>query len=103
MVVAADCQPIHAAEVGIELSEAECEEIYNDRSALVHGANVDLSEPHELNEFGRRFNALQETLRRVVRRAIENKEFAAIFESDESIIDRWPARVTVRVEAKKTI
>jgi hypothetical protein len=90
--------PAIAAEVGMELSEAECEEVYNDRSALVHGANVDLSEPHELDEFGRRFNALQETLRRAVRQAIENKDFAAIFESDESITARWP---TASAETEK--
>lgn len=85
--------PALAAEVEVELSVAECEEVYDDRSALVHGAGVDLSKPHDLDEFGRRFNSLQETLRRVVRLAIEDREFAAIFENDASIIDRWPAVV----------
>ena len=95
--------PKMADEVGIQLSLAECEEVYDDRSALVHGAGVDLSEPHDRDEFGRRFNALQETLRRVVRRAIEDREFAAIFESDTSITERWPAVVKVREEVEKTI
>ena len=92
-----------AAEVEVALSVTECEEIYDDRSALVHGAGIDLSEPHDLDEFGRRFNALQETLRRLVRRAIEDADFAAIFEDDAHITDRWPAVVKVRVEVEKRI
>ena len=62
-----------------------------------------MSEPHDLDEFGRRFNALQETLRRLVRRAIEDADFAAIFEDDAHITDRWPAVVKVRVEVEKRI
>lgn len=49
-----------AAEVDLPLSVTECEEIYDDRSGLVHGVDIDLSESHELDEFGRRFNTLQE-------------------------------------------
>jgi hypothetical protein len=64
---------------------------------------VNLSEPHDQDEFGRRFNALQETLRRVVRRAIDDREVAASFEKDASITDRWPAVVKVRVEVEKII
>jgi hypothetical protein len=95
--------PALAAEVEIDLSVADCEEVYDDRSALVHGAGVDLSQPHDRDKFGRRFNALQETLRRVVRRAIEDREFAAVFGNDRSIRDRWPATVTVRAEVEKII
>lgn len=80
-----------AAEFGIDLSEARVREIYNDRSALVHGADVDLSEPQALDEFGEGFIALQETLRCAVRRAIEDREFAAIFEDDDRISLRWSA------------
>lgn len=32
-----------ASELGIELSRDQCEQAYDDRSALVHGAHVDLS------------------------------------------------------------
>jgi len=61
--------PAIAAEVGIDLSIADCEDVYDDRSALVHGFGLDLELPHEIDESGHRFNALQETRRRVVRRA----------------------------------
>jgi hypothetical protein len=88
--------PALAAEVEVELSTDECKDVYDDRSALVHGGGVDLSVPHELDEFGRRFNALQETLRRVVRRAIEDRTFAATFDDDALITTRWPTTVTVR-------
>jgi hypothetical protein len=40
-----------------------------------------LSEPHNLNDFGRRFNMLHETIRRLVRRASEDPHFTAIFET----------------------
>jgi hypothetical protein len=88
--------PAVAGEVGVEPSVAECEEVYDDRSALVHGVGVDLSEPHEVDEFGRRFNALQETLRRVVRRAIKDREFAGTFDDDASITARWPTVARLR-------
>jgi hypothetical protein len=95
------CQrvPALAAEVGVELSGEECGEVYDDRSALVHGGEVDLSHVHDLDEFGRRFNVLQETLRRVVRRAIEDREFAGNFKRDVLITGRWPTAVTVRGRA----
>jgi hypothetical protein len=95
--------PAIAAEVHIQLSVMECEDVYDDRSALVHGVGVDLREPHEVDEFGRRFNTLQETLRRVVRQAIEDREFAAVFANDARITERWPARVAVREEVEKII
>lgn len=78
------------------LSTDECKEVYDDRAALVHGSGVDLSLPHDLDEFGRRFNALQEALRRIVRRAIEDPIFASTFEDDARITARWPATVTAR-------
>ena len=95
--------PPIAAEVGIDLSIAECEDVYDDRSALVHGFGLDLARSHEIDESGRRFNTLQETLRRVVRRAIEDRDFAAIFEDEARITERWPARVAVRETVEKTI
>jgi hypothetical protein len=92
-----------AAEVGIPLSVRECEQVYEDRSALVHGVGVDLKQPHERDEFGRRFNALQETLRRIVRRAIEDPTFAAIFTDDARITNRWPTVVPGRGGAHRVI
>lgn len=95
--------PAIAAEVGIDLSVPECEDVYDDRSALVHGFGLDLGLPHEIDGAGRRFNTLLETLRRVVRRAIEDRDFAAIFEDEARIRERWPARVTVREMVEKII
>ena len=86
--------PPLAADVGIQLSVAECKAVYDDRSALVHGAGIDLTQPHDRNEFGRRFNVLQATLRRVVRRAIEDPSFAAIFAENTPITSRWSTVVT---------
>lgn len=95
--------PAIGAEVGIDLTVAECASVYDDRSALVHGAGLDLSEPHDVDERGRRFNALQETLRRVLRRAIEDRDFAAAFTSDQRVTERWPTIVRVRAEIEKII
>jgi hypothetical protein len=92
--------PALAAEVDMSLSAVECKEVYDDRSALVHGDGVDLSVPHDLDEFGRKFNALQEALRRIVRRAIEDPAFASHFEDDARITARWPATVTDRGNRK---
>jgi hypothetical protein len=80
--------PALAAEVGVELTSPECEDVYDSRSALVHGGDVDLSQPRELNEFGRRFNALQEALRRVVRRAIEDASKHALAANYRSFAGR---------------
>jgi hypothetical protein len=95
--------PQLAAEVGVTLTTPECKEVYDDRSALVHGDWVDLSKPHDLNEFGRKFNSLQEALRRTVRRAIEDRTFAATFDDDARITARWPTVVTKRGKTQKTI
>lgn len=95
--------PQLAAEVGVALTTHECKDVYDDRSALVHGAGVDLSERHDLDEFGRRFNSLQEALRRTVRRAIEDRAFAAIFDDDARITGRWPTVVTRRDNTTKTV
>lgn len=95
--------PALAAEVGVALTTDECKDVYNDRSALVHGSGVDLSVPHDLSEFGGRFNRLQETLRRCMRRAIEDRAFAAVFDDETLIAARWPAVVTKRDGTTKTI
>lgn len=86
--------PALAQEVGVMLTHTQCGELYDDRSALVHGDHVDLFLPHDRSAFEQGFVALQETLRRTVRRAIENRQFAAVFQQDTAITARWPARVT---------
>lgn len=92
-----------AGEVGVTLTEQRARELYDDRSALVHGAGVDLSEPHDRGEFEQGFIALQETLRRTVRRALEDRRFAAEFEMNTRITTRWPAVVTTRSGQRRSI
>jgi hypothetical protein len=75
-------------------ARSECGDLYDDRCALVHGAGVDLSQPHERSTFEQGFIALQETLRRAVRRAFEDRSFAAVFEDDACIPVRWSVVVT---------
>jgi hypothetical protein len=82
-----------AKEVGTSLTEAQAAEVYDDRSALVHGAGVDLSEPHKRSAFEEGFVALQETVRATVRRALEDPAFAAVFDQDSGIAARWPVTV----------
>jgi hypothetical protein len=87
--------PQLADEVQVEgLTEERCRDIYNDRSALVHGTEVDLSGPVDLDEFGQGFLALQETLKRTLRKATENPDFGARFQTDEAIKAAWPASIT---------
>jgi hypothetical protein len=83
-----------ASEMGVGLSESQCGDLYDDRSALVHGAGVDLSQPHVRGTFEQGFIGLQETLRRTVRRAIEDHSFASTFANDTNIVARWPVSVT---------
>lgn len=83
-----------ASEVGVGLSEALCGDLYDDRSALVHGAGIDLSRPYVRGAFEQGFIGLQETLRRTVRRAIEDRSFASTFATDTDIVARWPVSVT---------
>lgn len=95
--------PALAAEVGVELSADFCEEVYKDRSALVHGGDVDLSVTGVLDDFGRAFVSLQTTLRQAVRRAIEDPSFASVFAEDATISTRWPATVRGRGGVEQTI
>lgn len=83
-----------AADLGVELDRERCAAAYDDRSGLVHGADIDLSAPAVHNEFMTTFDALQRTLRAAIRTAIEQREFAGIFNSDDSIRDRWPTIIT---------
>ncbi len=85
--------PPLAAEFGVYLSPNRCKELYDDRSVLVHGGHVDLSKPRALDDFGEGFVSLQEVLRRVVRKAIEDRDFASVFAEDDHIRSRWPVVV----------
>lgn len=92
-----------ASELGVTLSGAQCQELYDDRSALVHGSGVDLSQRHERSAFEQGFVALQETLRRTVRLAIEDPGFGSTFADDSRITARWPTVVVARDGTQRTI
>ena len=85
--------PALAAEVGIAITPATAGALYANRSALVHGGDVDLTKPHQRSAFEQGYVALTETLRRAVRRAIEDRTFAAVFDVDAQISARWPTIV----------
>jgi hypothetical protein len=72
---------------------SECREVYDDRSALVHGGGVDLTDPQTFDDFADKFIRLQEALRRIVRQAITDPSFAGVFTQDASITARWPTVV----------
>jgi hypothetical protein len=88
--------PQLGADVGTTISGAQCDAIYRDRSALVHGGGVDLSKPHELSEFEKGFVALVETLRAALRRGLTDAAFAANFAQDSAITASWPVMVKHR-------
>lgn len=83
-----------AGELDTGLSSVQCEALYDDRSALVHGGTVDLSVAGDLSDFARDFVALQMTVRALIRRAIEDAAFGAVFADDAAIAARWPVTVT---------
>jgi hypothetical protein len=80
-----------AENLGLEVDEGRCAQAYDDRSALVHGAHVDLKMSNRHDEFTQTMTALQQILRAATRRAILDTEFAAIFASDAKIVETWPA------------
>jgi hypothetical protein len=86
--------PALASELGIALSPSQCEQAYDDRSALVHGAHVDLSATPARTDFVVALDGLQQTLRGAVRRAIEDSAFASGFDDDAQITTRWPTTIT---------
>lgn len=80
-----------ATEPRIEIDLERCSDAYDDRSALVHGAHVDLRKPVEQDAFINTMVSMQRVLRAAGRRAIEDQQFAEVFADDKSIVARWPA------------
>lgn len=72
-----------AAKVGHSLSDTEAEEMYNNRSAYVHGTDVDFSEFSD--SLIDKYNRFEEVLRISLLRASTEANFAALFASDETI------------------
>jgi hypothetical protein len=93
--------PKLAGDVGTTITGAQCDAIYRDRSALVHGGRVDLSKPHNLSDFEKGFVALVETLRAALRRALTDAAFAANFAQDSAIAASWPVTVKPRGQPVK--
>jgi hypothetical protein len=85
--------PQLAADVGTRIARPQCDEIYRDRSALVHGDHVDLSKPRAFSQFEAAFVALVETLRAALHRALIDPAFAANFANDPAITAQWPTTV----------
>jgi hypothetical protein len=81
-----------SAELSTGLDEARCEDAYDDRSGVVHGAQVDLSIPVHRTRWVSEVDGLQQTLRAAIRKAIEEPQFRALFASDAAIEARWPLR-----------
>ncbi|MCW3065179.1 MAG: hypothetical protein JWN32_2351 [Solirubrobacterales bacterium] len=83
-----------ASELGIVLTTEQCAQAYDGRSALVRGAHVDLSASPTQSDLVIALDALQQTLRGAVRRAIEDEAFAAIFDDGAQVATRWPTTIS---------
>jgi hypothetical protein len=81
-----------AGELGILIEEEQAVAAYDDRSGIVHGAQIDLSQPTEYDRFVATVDALQQALRAATRKAIEDPGFGAVFAADDDIAARWPLR-----------
>jgi hypothetical protein len=96
-----------ADELSIDgVTEEFCAEMYDARSDWVHGAHVRLfttsGEGPETDEQWRvlgEIAKLQDLLRAVVRRCLEEPAFREIFTSDEAISERW--RIAIPERAPK--
>lgn len=71
--------------------------IYNARSKVVHGAEVQLIAPEGWYESSeeppddvKKIAKAQDVLRAAARRAIEDSDFRVVFESSDAITARWP-------------
>jgi hypothetical protein len=95
------CREAGADDVTTEL----CKEMYDARSRWAHGSHISLPRSTQTREEGdeevpaaavpdvERVVTMERGLGRVVRRCVEEPEFALISESEESIRDRWPVRI----------
>lgn len=105
--------PKLAADVGVDgVDEAFARDLYDARSEAAHGVQVSMfrvqlehehaeDEPHELphaepepetseREPAAKLALAQDVVREAARKAIQDPEFRAVFQSRESIEERWP-------------
>jgi hypothetical protein len=95
--------PALAEEVGAPISTSQCDRMYDVRSRWVHGRRVSLYERKDASWEGptddqqraavERIAKMQDALRAVLRRCIEDAEFRAAFAEDEAIRSRWPVAI----------
>ena len=87
-----------AAELGVPFSESDAKKAYSLRSHVAHGDRLaTLLDPNDPKERATQeanieslLLALEEILRRGIRRGIENPAFRAVFEDPALIRARWP-------------
>ena len=93
--------PLVAAEVGIAgVSGTYARRMYSDRSHPAHGQELNLppatasgqedDPPAAIDPYFGKVARLQDLLRAIVRRAIDDLEFADVFRSNAAIRARWP-------------
>jgi hypothetical protein len=86
-----------AGELGLETSRSYWSWVYDVRSKAVHGAEAELVVPAGWDETPgdppvdvAKIAKAQDVLRKTIRRALDEEEFRMVFESQESIRNRWP-------------
>jgi hypothetical protein len=81
-----------ASDLGVaDVSKNLCRRMYEARSQGAHGMDVDLFKPEaRRDENVKRLARLQVVLRSAIRRAIEDADFRAAFDGDETVRTRWP-------------
>jgi len=75
--------PKLAEMLGLELTSAEAEALYRDRSAFVHGSPVSFSEFSD--ELIEKYNRFESVLRLALLRASTEPNFATLFCSSETV------------------
>ena len=87
--------PALARELDIQgVSKTFCRKMYEARSQGAHGSDIDMfAAGADRAAAVAKVALLQEVLRRAVRRGIEDAQFRAVFDHDDSIRARWPVMV----------
>ncbi|HXU19380.1 MAG TPA: hypothetical protein VN788_02220 [Verrucomicrobiae bacterium] len=79
--------PKLAERAGLEITEPEAIALYADRSAFVHGTQVSFMDLSD--ELIAHYNRFEEVLRCCLLRASTEPAFAALFSSDETVVDAF--------------
>jgi len=76
--------PALAREVGLEITAADAESLYDDRSVYVHGRPPNYTDVRD--EPVKRYNRFETVLRRALLRASTDIQFCALFETDQTVM-----------------